>query len=177
MNWKTLLTESFNYNYAVADKLMDQVSDSELNWKPATGSNWMTVGQLLYHIPEACGLCCKGFVTGDWGMPTDTPPSVPPASEGGNMMPPAESMKSVKSVAEAKELLAADKKVAFEMLARCTEEELDTKPAPAPWDPMSPPLGQRLLEMASHLQQHKGQLYYYLKLMGKPVNSMHLWVG
>jgi hypothetical protein len=26
-----------------------------------------------------------------------------------------------------------------------------------------------------HLQQHKGQLFYYLKLQGKPVNTEHLW--
>jgi len=175
MNWKTLLAESFHYNYAVADKLMDLVNDSELNWKPATGSNWMTVGQLLYHIPEACGMCCKGFVTGDWGMPSDTPPSVPPASEGGSMMPTAESMRAVKSVAEAKERLAADKAVAFEMLNSVSEEELDTRIAKAPWDNMNFCLGRRMLEMVSHLQQHKGQLFYYLKLMGKDVNTMNLW--
>jgi hypothetical protein len=27
----------------------------------------------------------------------------------------------------------------------------------------------------NHLAQHKGQLFYYLKLQGKPVNTTDLW--
>ena len=53
--------------------------------------------------------------------------------------------------------------------------DLDTEIARAPWDTMEMPLAQRMLEMANHLQQHKGQLFYYLKLQGKPVDTMHLW--
>ena len=172
MNWITLLRGTFEYQYAVADKLMDMVEDGELGWKPATGSNWMTVGQLLHHITDACGACVRGFVTGDWGMPPDVDPNNMPPDV---MLPPAEKMPSVSSVAEAKRLLAEDKKVAFEMLAECSEEKLDTEIARAPWDTMEMPLAQRMLEMANHLQQHKGQLFYYLKLQGKPVDTMHLW--
>jgi hypothetical protein len=29
--------------------------------------------------------------------------------------------------------------------------------------------------MVEHLAQHKGQLFYYFKLQGKPVNTGHLW--
>ncbi len=29
--------------------------------------------------------------------------------------------------------------------------------------------------MIEHLKQHKGQLFYYLKLQGKPVNTSDLW--
>jgi hypothetical protein len=29
--------------------------------------------------------------------------------------------------------------------------------------------------MLAHLAQHKGQLFYYLKLMGRPVHTGHLW--
>jgi uncharacterized damage-inducible protein DinB len=36
-------------------------------------------------------------------------------------------------------------------------------------------LGHRLLSMVLHITQHKGQLFYYLKLMGKPVNTSDLW--
>lgn len=171
MKWSELVAGSFHYNYAVAEKLISQVSDADLSWKPSTGSNWMTVGQLLFHITEACGWCCKGFATGDWGMPPEAGASEAEA----NMLPPAEKMRSVSSVAEALELLAKDKELAFVTLNSCSEERLDTEPAPAPWDPMTPPLGRRFLEMAAHLQQHKGQLFYYLKLMGKPVNTNDLW--
>ena len=31
--------------------------------------------------------------------------------------------------------------------------------------------------MIWHLGQHKAQLFYYLKLQGKNVNTMNLWIG
>jgi len=37
------------------------------------------------------------------------------------------------------------------------------------------PLGHRLLGMVGHLELHKAQLFYYLKLQGKPVNTMHMY--
>ncbi|RPJ43785.1 MAG: DinB family protein [Candidatus Latescibacterota bacterium] len=172
MNWKDLLKGSIEYNYMVAEKLMAEVDDSALGWKPATGANWMTTGQLLLHITSACGASIKGFVTGDWGCPEGMDPNNMPADA---MLPPAEKMPTVKSVAEAKRLLAEDKKLALEMLAQCSEKDLAERPAPAPWDTMQFTLGQRLLQMVDHLQAHKSQLFYYLKLQGKPVNTMHLW--
>ena len=36
-------------------------------------------------------------------------------------------------------------------------------------------LGRRLLQMVEHLNQHKGQLFYYLKLQGVPVHTGNLW--
>lgn len=173
MKWQEILRGSVEYQYAVADNLMKMVDDSELDWKPATGSNWMTVGQLLKHITEACGLCFKGFVTGDWGFPDgvvdmkDLPPEA--------LFPPAEKMPTVSSVEEARKLLAEDKKVAIEMLDSCGNDKLETEITKAPWDEMEFPLGQRLFQMVMHLNQHKGQLFYYLKLQGKPVNTGHLW--
>lgn len=61
------------------------------------------------------------------------------------------------------------------MLEKCSEEDLAIKPAPAPWDPQSVNLGHRLLQMIGHLNQHKAQLFYYLKLQDKPVNTGHLY--
>jgi len=171
MQWKPFLHENFEYQYAIAENLMNLVTDDTLNWKPATGQNWMTVGQLLRHMTDACGLCVKGFVTGDWGMPENG--GELPAED---MLPAADKLPTVGSVAEAKRLLAEDKALAFAMLNRCSEEELESKPTSAPWNPMEyNNLGRRLLEMATHLQQHKGQLFYYLKLEGLPVNTGHLW--
>ena len=172
MDWKNLLHGTFEYDYAVTEKLLDMVKDSELNWKPATGSNWMTVGQLLHHISNACGSGVKGFVTGDWGFPPDFDPS---KMTEDMMLPPAEKLPAVSSVAEAKKLLAEDKKLAFDILSKCSEERLATEIAKAPWDKMELILGHRLLQMAQHLNSHKAQLFYYMKLQGKPVNTMHLW--
>ncbi|MDT8322872.1 MAG: DinB family protein [Bacteroidota bacterium] len=172
MDWKNTIAGAIEYNYGVAAALMDRVDETALGWKPASGSNWMTTGQLLHHISNACGASIKGFVTGDWGMPegmdlSDLPPE--------DMLPPAEKLPAVSSVAEAKALLAADKEVAREMLDSVTEEDLATKIAKAPWDPMDFPLGVRMLQMVDHLKQHKGQLFYYLKLQGQPVDTGDLW--
>ncbi|MDP2359634.1 MAG: DinB family protein [bacterium] len=172
MNAHNLLKAEIEDAYAVTLRLLDLVGDDELGWKPATGSNWMTVGQLLHHLTSACGCGFKGFVTGDWGLPPDMDMSQMSEEE---MMPPAEKLPAAGSVAEARRLIEADRALALEILATVGEEELETRPAPAPWDQSTMNLGRRLLQMVQHLTQHKGQLFYYLKLQGKAVNTMHLW--
>ncbi len=172
INWTTLLKSEMEYAYTITQNLINMVNDNELQWKPATGANWMTVGQLLKHITESCGVACRGFVTGDWGLPEGMSlDDIPPEA----MMPPAEKMPTVSSVQEAKELLEQDKKVAFQMVDECGEDALTNQIAPACWDPTEMILGHRLLQMVAHLSSHKSQLFYYLKLMGKPVNTSHLW--
>lgn len=172
MNWTELLKCEVESTYAAADKLMDLVDANQLDWKPSTGSNWMTVGQVLRHMTDACGAAMKGFVTGDWGMPEGMDPGqLPPV----DFLPPAEKLPTIKSVAEAKKLLARDKEIALDMLATCSENDLANKTASAPWDPTELTLGYRLLQMVEHLKYHKAQLFYYLKLQGKPVNTGNLW--
>jgi len=172
MSWQELLKREIDYTYGVAEQLMDLVDDDKLDWKPPTGDNWMTTGQLLQHITTACGGIFRGFATGDWGFPADVDVSQLKPEE---MLPPAESMPSIESVAAAKQALADDKKIALDSLAGWTDDDLANKPAPAPWDPTRMILGHRLLNIVSHLKQHKGQLYYYLKIQGKPVNTSNLW--
>ena len=172
MNWQELLKSEIESTYKITEKLMDLVDEKLLNWKPSTGSNWMTTGQLLKHLTEGCGGAIRGVVTGDWGIPAGVDPSQMPPEE---MLPPAEKLATVQSVAEAKKLLAADQQIALDTLAQCAEADLATKPAPVPWDPSPMVMGHRLLQMVDHLKQHKGQLFYYLKLQGKPVNTGNLW--
>jgi uncharacterized damage-inducible protein DinB len=172
MNWTEMIRGNIEYTYGVTQKLLDLVDDDTLSWKPSTGSNWMTTGQLAKHLTDACGAPCKGFVTGDWGIPAGTDPSSIPSDQ---MIPPAEKLPTIVSVAEAKKALEQDKKVALAMVAEAGEDNLENKLAAAPWDQMQMPLGQRLLQMVAHLDQHKGQLFYYLKLQGKPVNTGNLW--
>lgn len=173
MNWKQLLNDELEYLYSVTEGLFDLVDDGALDWKPATGENWMTTGQLLMHIATSNGPGFKGFVTGDWGMPDgmnleDMAPD--------EMLPPAEKMPTVESVAQARELLATDKTQAFEALEGVSEGDLADRELAAPWNPgESFALGRHLLHSIRHSLQHKGQLFYYLKLQGKPVNTQHLW--
>ena len=174
MSWTELLKREIDGTYKVTNGLLELVNDSSLDWKPAASNNWMTTGQLLRHLTDACGAAMKGFVTGDWGMPDGIDISELSEEE---MLPMAETMPSIESVAEAKRLLEEDRQLAMDMLSRCSETQLATQVAPAPWDPQEMILGHRLLQMVEHLKQHKGQLFYYLKLQGKPVNTMHLWGG
>jgi hypothetical protein len=174
MTWTDLLAGAIGEAYRATDGLMALVDDHDLAWKPATGKNWMTTGQLLHHLTNACGFCCQGFATGEWGLPAgadmrDLPPE--------QMLPPAESLPAVASVAEARRLLAADRVLALRIVEDAGEDRLDGELVAAPWDPadMERRLGEQMLGMVGHLQTHKAQLFYYLKLQGKDVNTMHLY--
>ena len=175
MKWTELLAGAVEENYKVTDALMAMVTDDDLDWKPATGTNWMTTGQLLFHLTGSCGACFKGFVTGDWGMPEGTTYEDIPPEE---MLPAAEKLPTVASVAEARRLLAADRELAERMVVEAGEERLQAEMSRAPWMPPQAPessLGEHLFGMVNHLASHKSQLFYYLKLQGKDVNTKHLW--
>lgn len=173
MEWTELLNAGIDQNYRVAGNLMAMVEDKDLAWKPPTGSNWMTVGQLLMHMTNACGFCCRGFVTGDWGMPEGVDPANVPEEA---MLPPAEQLPTVETVAAARAALEEDRQLALKMVTEVGEERLDGERVAAPWEPDNPRrLGEQFLSMIMHLAQHKGQLFYYLKLMDRDVNTQHLW--
>jgi hypothetical protein len=167
MNWTELLQSKVEETFHATDGLIGLCEDRNMSWRPETGTNWMTQGQLLRHIHDACGMCMAGFVTGQWPMPADAKPD--------EMLPPADKLPSVKTVAEAKKALAADKKVALDMIAKAGEKDLGAKQVAAPWNPEQKLLGEQLLSMVDHLASHKSQLFYYLKLQGKPVHTGNLW--
>lgn len=170
MDWKSLLTSEIEHAYRAAEGLMSLAEGLDLEWKPETGENWMNNGQLLKHLTEACGKACRGFATGDWGLPEGSAPSDMPEEA---MLPPAEALPTVDSVREAREALAEDKELALRTVSE-NADRLD-EPTPAPWDPTPRSLGQQMLGMVNHLNNHKAQLFYYLKLQGKPVNTMHFY--
>lgn len=124
---------------------MSMVTDDDLDWKPDSGTNWMTTGQLMMHLTNACGFCVRGFQT-------------------------------VASVQAAHDALAADKQVALDMIAQAGEDRMNNEKTSAPWEPGNQrTYGEHFFGMVLHLQSHKSQLFYYLKLMGRDVNTMHLW--
>jgi len=164
-----LLIDEAEVNYAITAKLFGRVDDSELSWTPGEGRNWMTVGQLLWHLANAgCGKAIEGFVKGDWGaQPGDADSQV--------HVPPAAALPSAVSVHQALQLLADDRRLALSAIALAGEASLLEREVAAPWGGRARPLFQQLLHMIAHLAQHKGQLFYYLKLMGKDVNTADLW--
>ena len=171
MNLTDMLKAEAESAYRATEGLIKLVDADKLDWKPGTGDNWMTTGQLLRHLPTACGMCIKGFVTGDWGSPAET------GGETGadDMMPTAKTMPTVKSVDEALKLLADDKAVALNMITEASEDALLNKKSAAPWGGPEQTLGHHLNQMIGHLSTHKAQLFYYLKQQGKPVNTMTMW--
>ena len=66
--------------------------------------------------------------------------------------------------------------MALRMVDQAGEDDLANRELAAPWAPgPSYILGCHLLQMVQHLDRHKSQLFYYLKLQGKPVNTADLW--
>ena len=172
MKWMELLTDEIVYSYSVTDHLMSLARDDELDWKPDHGSNWMSMGQLLMHMTDACGSTFEGLISGAWDIREEYAVN---ELDIQRIFPPADKLPSVNSVADARKLLSEDRKLALKSLKKCTEEDLSGKYAPAPWTRHPMILGQRLLHMLFHLNQHKDQLYYYLKLTGRSVSTCNLY--
>jgi len=63
MRLTDLLKQEAEANYATTVGLFKMVDPAKLSWKPATGKNWMTLGQVVQHCTNACGSGVKGFVT------------------------------------------------------------------------------------------------------------------
>jgi uncharacterized damage-inducible protein DinB len=172
MRLTELLKQEADHSYAVTKALFELVGAQQLDWKPADGRNWMTLGQLLLHCTQACGAGVKAFVTGDWGLPEGkTYQDLSPEQA----LPPAEALPAAASVEQALALLAEDRRLAHRFLDEAGEEKLLGHRCRAPWGGPELTLFQQLLHMVEHLDAHKSQLYYYLKLLGRDVNTSHLW--
>ena len=155
MKWTELLRSEMDKNYAATRGLMQLAEGENLSWKPSQGSNWMTLGELLQHCTIACGWCCDAFLTGKWD-------------------PPKSGFKPVKSAGEAIKLLDTDRKLALKCVDKAGEARLEEEIVQAPWGTETT-LGVQFLDMAQHLNIHKAQLFYYLKMLGKPVHTGNMW--
>ncbi len=158
--------------YGATETLMRRVPPEALEWKPPSGKNWMTVAQLLMHCTNACGMGMRAFLTGDFGLPEgvryeDLKPE--------EILPPATNLPAIGNVEEALRLLGEDRALAQRTLAQVDESTLLGDRYRAPWGGPAVTLYQHLESMVAHLAQHKGQLFYYLKLMGQDVSTVDLW--
>lgn len=107
MTLTDVLLHEAELTYGLTEKLFRRVVDSELSWRPATGKNWMTVGQLLMHCARfGCGRAIQGFVRGDWGLPEGSRLEDLGAEQH---VPPVAALPSVESVEQALKLLARDR--------------------------------------------------------------------
>lgn len=173
MTPKQVLLEEAEVTYSIAERLFQRVADEDLSWTPATGGNWMSVGQLLMHCASfGCGKAIQGFVTGDWGLPEGS--GIDSLTSEAHV-PPSAALPTVVTVEAALELLARDRSLAVSCIEAADEGNLLGGCVAAPWGGPEVSLFQHLLHMIAHLAQHKGQLFYYLKLMGKDVDTGDLW--
>ena len=173
MKWTEFLTDEAERTYAVTARLLDIVEPDRLNWKPESGSNWMTTGQLLKHLSNACGEPCKGLVTGEWGLPPGTTLEDLTPEE---MILSAEKLPAVNSVTEARELLIEDEFLTLRMIREAGESALEHRQFNFPWESGKiNSLGMHIFRMVQHLDRHKSQLFYYLKLQGVPMSTTDLW--
>jgi uncharacterized damage-inducible protein DinB len=169
MTLTQILIEEAEVTYDLTEALFRKVDDQDLSWTPPAGHDWMSMGQLLMHCASfGCGKAVQGFVSGDWSIGEEDPGTQ-------DHVPPAEALSCVDSVAQALALLAADRCLTRRFLEEAGEVNLLGRAVVAPWGGPAQPLFQHLLRMIAHLAQHKGQLFYYLKLMGRDVGTRDLW--
>ncbi len=175
MTLNDVLTQEAEVTYTVTRQLFRRVSDADLGWRPATeGVGWMTMGQLLMHCAAyGCGKAVQAFVTGDWGSVAGG--EGVEAAEAAAHLPPASALPTVESVEQALALLEEDRTLTLRWIASAGADELLGARQAAPWGGSPLTLFQHLLHMIAHLAQHKGQLFYYLKLMGHDVRTPDLW--
>lgn len=150
--------------YKATAGLIGQVPEDKLDWRPQDANNWLSLGQLLAHLGDSTGAPMQGFITGKW-------PEMPEAE----MIPPAEKMPTVASVADALERIEADRQLTVRLLEELPEGEFRNRTVTAPWNPTPTPLWIQLLLMVEHQINHKAMLFIYLKLLGIPVNTMSLY--
>ena len=162
MQWTELITAQAESAYKAAETLIGKVDDAKLDWKPDTGSNWLTVGSLIRHLTTACGATARGFVTGEWDAgESGIDPEYKPSDE--HPMPPAEFFLGYGSKREALDALAQDKALTLAMLEQAGEDRLASERSAPPWGGHEQPLGAHFLLGVQHLHAHKSQLFYYLK--------------
>jgi len=146
-------------NYRPAERLIGMVPTDKLDWRP--GPNFMSVGQAIYHLSGGVG-------TGlEWLLASKLP----------TMDEVAERMKLENlpscNLQEALEKLEHDKKVLRQVLDGLSEEDFTNKTVSAPW--ASTKMERMAFGFLGHFNNHKMQLFTYLKLLGLPVDTQTLY--
>ncbi len=143
-------------------KLISMASAGKLDWKPASG-NYMNLGQLLHHLST----CPGGFV-----MAVNN--AFPPSDAFQKFL--QEDLKNTKTPEVAGRELSRGWDEAKAALSGLSLADFQVRMVAVPWGPPMP-LWRTCLAMAEHWANHKYQLFFYLKLLGQPVNTMTLYAG
>lgn len=142
--------------------LIKMVPADKLDWRP--GPKFMSLGQLLCHMSSGVGESLQALHTGRW-------PSMDEMSEGMKQ----ENLPSC-GVEEALEKLEADKQVLRAVLDEVSETDFAARVVSVPWG-FQGKFELLALSFLEHFTNHKMQLFTYLKLLDRPINTQTLYLG
>ena len=145
-----------------AEKLIGMVPADKLNWKP--GPMFMSAGQVLCHLSEGVGGGLESLASGKW-------PSMEEMEAGMKL----ENMPSC-GVQEALSRLTKDKAVLRATLDGMSENDFTNRVVSVPWG-WKGKFEILSVSFLGHFNNHKMQLFTYLKLLGLPVNTETLYGG
>ncbi len=143
-------------------KLISLAPAGKLDWRPAPG-NYMTLGQLLHHLAMCPGILVAAVNN-----------AFPPADAFEKFI--QEDLKNTKTPEAAQREASRGWEEAKAAISGLSEADFQKRMVTVPWGPPTA-LWRVCLSMADHWANHKYQLFFYLKLLDKPVNSATLYAG
>jgi hypothetical protein len=143
-----------------AEKLTALVPPDKLAWKP--GPTFMSLGQVIRHLSDGVGVGLETVLSGKWGPPEE--------------MEAAMKMENLPScgVQEALDRLAKDSQILRTTLDGVSEADFTNRVVSVPWG-WKAKLEIMAVGFLGHFDNHKMQLFMYLKLLGLPVNTETLY--
>lgn len=157
---KNEFCEMVMQSFRPAEKLVGMVPADKLDWKP--GPTFMSVGQVVYHLSDGLGAGLEITLSGKW-----------PSMEEMDGAMKLENMPCC-GVREALDRLAKDSQTLKTTLAGLSEEDFTNRVVSVPWG-MTAKVEIMSLSFLGHFNNHKMQLFLYLKLLGLPVNTETLY--
>jgi hypothetical protein len=142
------------------EKLIGMAPADKLGWKP--GPTFMSLGQVVCHLSDGLGGGFETLLSGKWPSPEEM--------EAGMKL---ENMPSC-GVQEALDKLEKDKKILRAALDGISEADFTNRVVSVPWG-WKAKLEIMGLSFLGHFNNHKMQLFTYLKLLGLPVNTETLY--
>ena len=157
-DFSQLVMESFR----PAEKLIGMVPADKLDWRP--GPTFLSTGQVLCHLSDGVGGGLEMLVNNKW-------PSMEEMESGMKL----ENMPAC-GVQEALSKMEKDKTILRKTLDGMSEEDFTNRVFSVPWG-WKAKMEIMSINFLGHFNNHKMQLFMYLKLLGLPVNTESLYGG
>jgi hypothetical protein len=143
-----------------AQKLIGMVPADKLSWRP--GPTFMSMGQVINHLSEGLGGGLDMVLTGKW-----------PAMGEMEAAMKLENMPAC-GIQEALDRLQKDSEILHRTLDGVSEADFTNRVVSVPWG-WQTKLEIMAVHFLGHFDNHKMQLFTYLKLLGLPVNTETLY--